>query len=161
VVSLPSETEILITRVFDAPARTIFQAFTTPELVKRWWANEDDEWVVCDIDLRPGGRWRWVFRCGQTTVGFYGEYLEVSAPRRLVYTELFEMPRAPLPEGTSPLVTMTLDDTDGATTMMTLQAQYPSSELRDLVLASGMEAGMQLSYDRLDDVVSDSEPSKV
>ncbi len=157
-VTLPSETEIEITRVFDAPAGTVFQAFTIPELVKQWWADPADEWLVCDIDLRPGGRWRWVFRHGQAEVGFHGEYREVSAPHRLVYTELFEMPRAPLPEDTSPLATLSLTERDG-TTIMTLRSQYPSAELRDLVLASGMEEGMQQSYNRLDDVVSDAEPS--
>ena len=155
VVTLPSEREIEITRVFDAPARTVFTAFTTPELVKRWWAEEDDEWVVCVIDLRPGGRWRWVFRHGQVEVGFHGEYREVSAPHRLVYTELFEMPRAPLPEDTSPLTTLSLEEQDGATTM-TLRSQYPSVELRDLVLASGMEEGMQESMDALEQLVTDT-----
>jgi uncharacterized protein YndB with AHSA1/START domain len=153
VVTVPNDTDIQITRVFGAPARTVFQAFTTPELVKRWWAQEGDEWIVCDIDLRPGGRWRWVFRHGQADVGFHGEYREVSAPHRLVYTELFEMPRAPLPEDTSPLTTMSLEERDGATTM-TLRSQYPTVDLRDLVLASGMEKGMQRSYDRLDEVVA-------
>jgi uncharacterized protein YndB with AHSA1/START domain len=153
VVTLPSGTEIEITRVFDASAGAVFRAFTTPELVKRWWAEEGDEWIVCAIDLRPGGRWRWVFRHGQIEVGFHGEYREVSAPHRLVYTELFEMPRAPLPEDTSPLTTLSLVEEDAMTTM-TLRSQYPSVELRDLVLASGMEEGMQRSYDRLDGVVS-------
>jgi uncharacterized protein YndB with AHSA1/START domain len=157
VVTAPSGLEILITRVFDAPAHLVFRAFTIPELVTRWWAEEADEWLVCDIDLRPGGRWRWVFRHGQTDVGFHGEYREVSAPHRLVYTELFEMPRAPLPEDTSPLTTLSLEEGD-ETTVMTLRSLYPSTELRDLVLASGMEEGMQQSYDRLDDVVSGSEP---
>jgi uncharacterized protein YndB with AHSA1/START domain len=158
VVTLPSETEIEITRVFDAPARSVFRAFTTPELVKRWWADEADEWLVCDIDLRPGGRWRWVFRHGHAEVGFHGEYREVLAPHHLVYTELFEMPRAPLPEGTSPIATLSLEERDG-TTNMTLRSQYPSSDLRDLVLASGMEEGMQRSYDRLDGLVSEGQPS--
>jgi uncharacterized protein YndB with AHSA1/START domain len=158
VVTLPCETDIEITRLFDAPAGSVFRAFTTPDLVKRWWADPADEWLVCDIDLRPGGRWRWVFRHGHAEVGFHGEYREVSAPHRLVYTELFEMPRAPLPEGTSPLATLSLEEKDG-TTIMTLRSHYPSAELRDLVLSSGMEEGMQRSYDRLDDVVSDPEPS--
>jgi uncharacterized protein YndB with AHSA1/START domain len=153
VVTLPSEREIEITRTFDAPARTVFRAFTTPELVQRWWAEEGDEWLVCTIDLRPGGRWRWVFRHGHAEIGFHGEYREVSAPHRLVYTELFEMPQAPLPEDTSPLTTLSLEEKEERTTM-SLRSQYPSVELRDMVLASGMEEGMQRSYNRLDDVVS-------
>ncbi len=155
VVTRPSDTELEITRVFDASARTVFRAFTTPELVKRWWADAGAEWVACDIDLRPGGKWRWVFRLGQGEVGFHGEYREVAAPYRLVYTEIFEMPgTAPPSEDAAPLATMTLVEKDGTTTMR-LRAEYATAELRDLVLASGMEAGMQRSYDRIDDLVSD------
>ena len=135
---------------FPVSARTVFRAFTTPELVKRWWADAGAEWVACDIDLRPGGQWRWVFRLGQAEVGFHGEYREVAAPRRLVYTEVFELPS----EGAAPLATMTLVEKDGTTTM-SLRSEYATAELRDLVLASGMDAGMQRSYDRIDDLVSE------
>ena len=82
VVSLPSDTEILITRAFDAPADLVYKAYTTPELVKRWWGFETSEWLVCEIDLRVGGRWRYVTREeGGFEVAFHGEYRELDAPQ--------------------------------------------------------------------------------
>jgi hypothetical protein len=81
VVTLPSDTEILVTRAFDAPADLVFMAYTTPELVKQWWGFETSEWLVCDIDLRVGGQWRYVTReQGGFEVAFHGEYREISAP---------------------------------------------------------------------------------
>jgi uncharacterized protein YndB with AHSA1/START domain len=151
VVSLPSDTEILITRAFDAPADLVFKAFTTPELVKRWWGYETSEWLVCDIDLRVGGGWRWVFRERDMEVGFHGEYREVAPPHRLVYTEMFEgVPDAD--PANHPVVTVTFDEADGVTTM-TLLSQHATREERDAVLESGMESGMQISYDRLEDLL--------
>ena len=81
-VSLPSDTEILITRQFDAPASLVFKAFTTPELVKRWWGFDSSQWLVCDIDLRPGGTWRYLIKEGDMEVGFHGEYREIDEPTR-------------------------------------------------------------------------------
>ncbi|MGH9025443.1 MAG: SRPBCC family protein [Acidimicrobiia bacterium] len=147
VIALPSDTEILITRVFDAPANLLFKAWTTPELVKRWWGFETSEWLVCDIDLRVGGQWRWVVREGDIEVGFHGEYREIEPPGRLVATEVYEG----FPDG-SALNTMTFAEVDGVTTMTTL-VQHSCQEHRDAHLASGMESGMQISYDRLEDVV--------
>ena len=90
-VTLPSDTEILITRVFDAPAELVFKAWTTPELVKRWWGFETSEWLVCDIDLRVGGTMA-LRRCARATLrsAFHGEYREIADPTRLVSTEVFE-----------------------------------------------------------------------
>jgi uncharacterized protein YndB with AHSA1/START domain len=150
VITLPSETEMLITRVFDAPAELIFRAWTTPELAKRWWGFETSEWLVCEIDLRVGGTWRFVARERDMVVGFHGEYLEIDRPHRLVSTEIYE--GAPNPEESGSVNTMTLDEVDGVTTMTTL-VQYPSQEIRDMVLETGMEDGMQVSYDRLEDLV--------
>ena len=149
-VTLPSDTEMLITRVFDAPAELIFTAWTTPELVKQWWGFETGEWLVCDVDLRVGGSWRWVVKERDMEVGFHGEYREIDRPRRLVSTEAYE--GVPDPEGSASLNIMTLDEVDGVTTMTTL-VQYPSQEIRDAVLESGMESGLQVSYDRLEELV--------
>lgn len=149
VITLPSDTEILITRVFDAPADVVFKALTTPELVRRWWGFETSEWLVCDIDLRVGGQWRYVIREGGMEVGFHGEYREIAAPHRLVSTEVYE--GFPDPDGAS-LNTVTLEEVDGVTTMRTL-VQHSKPEHRDAQLASGMEGGMQVSYDRLEDLV--------
>jgi uncharacterized protein YndB with AHSA1/START domain len=153
VVTLPSDTEYLVTRIFDAPADLVFKASTTPELVKRWWGYETSEWLVCEIDLREGGTWRFVIREHDTEVGFHGEYRGIARPHRLVYTEMFEGVPDPGPDA-YPVVTMTLDEADGATTM-TVLVQHSSQEERDTVLATGMESGMQVSYDRLEDLVQD------
>jgi uncharacterized protein YndB with AHSA1/START domain len=150
VITLPSDTEYLITRVFDAPAELIFRATTTPELVKRWW-GATSEWLVCEIDLRVDGQWRYVIRDSEMEVGFHGEYREIVAPHRLVFTEMYEGVPDPGPEN-YPLNTMTLDEVDGVTTM-TVLVQHTSQEDRDAVLATGMESGMQVSYDFLEDFV--------
>jgi len=149
VITLPSDTEILITRVFDAPADLIFKAWTTPGLVKRWWGFDTSEWLVCDIDLREGGQWRYVIRDDEMEVGFHGEYREIAGPHRLVSTEVYE--GFPDPDGAA-LDTMTLDKVEGVTTMMVL-VQHSCQEHRDAHLASGMESGMQVSYDRLEHLV--------
>ena len=146
VITLPSDTEILITRVFDAPAELIFKAWTTPELIKRWWGFDSSEWLVCEIDARVGGKWRYVIRDSDMEVGFHGEIRELDAPHRMVSTEVFEG----FPDAGS-VNTMTLDDVNGVTTMTTL-IQHESQEHRDMQLASGMEGGMQVSYNRLEDV---------
>lgn len=149
VVSLPSDTEILITRAFDAPAALVFKAWTTPELVRRWWGFETSEWLVCEVDLREGGRWRWVVREQGMEVGFHGEYREIARPHRLVSTEVFEG----FPDGEA-LNTMTLVEVDGVTTMTTL-VQHSCKEHRDGHINSGMEGGMQVSYNRMEDVVAE------
>jgi uncharacterized protein YndB with AHSA1/START domain len=150
VITLPSDTEMLITRVFDAPAELIFRAWTTPELVRQWWGFDTSEWLVCEIDFRVGGTWRFVAREGDMEVGFHGEYREIDAPHRLVSTEVYE--GVPNPEESGSVNTMTLDEVDGVTTMTTL-VQYPSQEIRDAVLETGMEDGMQVSYNRMEDLV--------
>jgi uncharacterized protein YndB with AHSA1/START domain len=150
VITLPSDTEILITRAFDAPAELIFKAFTTPELVRQWWGFETSEWLVCEIDLRVGGQWRYVIRERDMEVGFHGEYHEIDGPHRLVSTEVYEG----FPDAGS-LNIMTLDEVDGVTTMTTL-VQHETQEHRDMQLASGMESGMQVSYDRMEDLVRQS-----
>jgi uncharacterized protein YndB with AHSA1/START domain len=152
VVTLPSDTEYVITRAFDAPAALVFDALTTPELVKRWWGFETAEWLVCEIDLREGGRWRYVIReKDDIEVGFHGEYREISRPHRLVWTEMYEGVPNPGPDK-YPVCTTTLDEVDGVTTLTTV-VQHTSKEDRDAVLSTGMESGMQISYDRLEDLV--------
>lgn len=150
-LTLPSDTQYLVIRRFDAPARLVFKAFTTPELVKRWWSCSTSEWLVCDVDLRVGGRWRFVIREGEMEVGFHGDYRVIEPPYRLVNTEMYEgVPAPPLDE--YPVIDMTLEETDGVTTM-TMLATHASREVRDLVLQSGMESGMQVSYDRMEDLL--------
>jgi uncharacterized protein YndB with AHSA1/START domain len=150
VITLPSDTELLITRAFDAPAPLVFRAYTTPELVRRWWGFETSEWLVCDIDLRVGGQWRYVIRQGEHEVGFHGEFREIAGPHRLVHTEVYE--GVPDADESGALDLVTFDEVDGVTTMAILM-QLPSREIRDMVIESGMESGMQVSYDRLEDLM--------
>ncbi len=148
VFTLPSDTEILITREFDASADLLFQAWTTPELVMRWWAGTRGEVTSAQIDLRIGGAWRWVMTAnGGFEVAFSGKYLEIDRPHRIVRTEVFEM----VPDAESVSAT-TFNETDGVTTLAIL-GRYPSQEHRDAALASGMEGGLQTSLDELEDLI--------
>lgn len=151
-VTLPSDREILITRQFDAPAALIFKAWTTPELVKRWWGFDSSEWLVCEIDLRVGGSWRYVTREeGGYEVAFHGEYREIDAPARIVSTEVFEA----YPDAAA-LNTIVFEERAGVTTM-TINVLHSHQEHRDAHVASGMEAGMQVSMNRLEDTVAELE----
>ncbi|WP_437674527.1 SRPBCC family protein [Sorangium sp. So ce131] len=149
-VTTPSEQEICITRLFDAPRHLVFEAMTKPEHVKRWWGclSEGYSVPVCEIDLRPGGAWRFVNRFPGGEAAFHGEYREITPPSRLVYTEIFEQ----FPDTLS-VVTSVLTE-EGSKTRLTVTTQYPSVEVRDAVLASGMEEGAGLSYDRLEELVA-------
>jgi uncharacterized protein YndB with AHSA1/START domain len=148
-VTTPSDQEIRITRLFDAPRPLVFEAMHEPEHIKRWWGmlGEGYSVPVCEVDLRPGGAWRFVNRTptGQL-VAFRGVYREVVPPERVVYTEIFE----DFPDGES-LVTAEFTEESGKT-RLTLTALYPSVDVRDFVLNTGMEKGAAISYDRLEDV---------
>ncbi len=149
VVTLPSDTTILITRCFDAPAVAVFAAITTPEQVKRWWGGPTAEWQVCEIDLRVGGWWRYVVRDGDSEVGFHGVYRKLEDPNLIVSTEAFEgladFGIDADPDSVASINTTTLDEVDGVTTMTTL-IEHVSQAHRDGHIASGMEGGMQVSY---------------
>lgn len=146
-VSPPSDREITLTRLFDAPRALVFEAMTKPEHVRRWWGALSDEYSlpVCEIDLRLGGEWHFIGKGpkGQAP-DFYGVYKEIAPPDRLVFTEIF----APFPDVES-LVTATFTEEDGKT-RITVTAAYPSIEVRDMVLKTGMEGGAALSYDQLE-----------
>ncbi len=147
-VTLPSDLEILITRQFDAPAPLVFKAWTTPELVKRWWGFDTSEWLVCDIDLREGGSWRYVTREeGGFEVAFHGEFRTIEAPHRIVTTEVFEG----IPDAAA-LNTILFEESGGVTTM-TITSLHTEKAHRDGHIDSGMEGGMQISMNRLEDLV--------
>ena len=150
-VTLPTDEQILITREFDAPKHLVYKAWTTPELVKRWWNAKRGEVTIAEIDLRVGGKWRYVMMAdGGLEVGFHGEYREIVPNERIVSTEVYEgMPEGSPEEGT--LNTLTLTEVDGRTTL-TVLVQAPSKEIRDLIIDSGMEAGMQDAMDLLEQV---------
>ena len=149
-VTTPSDHEIRMTRLFDAPRRLVFDAMTKPEHVKQWWGRLGEGYSVpvCEIDLRPGGAWRFVNRHPKGEAAFYGEYREITPPSRLVFTEIFEQ----FPDSVS---VVTADFTEEAgKTRFTATVRYPSLEVRDMVLASGMARGAGISYDRLEDLVA-------
>jgi uncharacterized protein YndB with AHSA1/START domain len=151
-VTLPSDEQILITREFDAPRDLVYKAFTTPELVRRWWHANRGEMKVAEIDLRVGGAWRYVAVTPDgAEVGFHGEYREIVPNERIVSTEVYE--GAPQPDdgpeqGT--LNTATFAEADGRTTL-TILVEAPSKEIRDAIIESGMEAGMQDALDLLEE----------
>jgi uncharacterized protein YndB with AHSA1/START domain len=147
-VTLPTDDQILITREFDAPAHLVWRAVTEPDLVKRWWGAERGEVTLVEIDLRVGGQWRYVMTAGSggQEVGFHGEFYEIVEGERIVQTEVFEG----FPDAHS-VNTMTLVEADGRTTLTTL-VQHQAPEHRDMHINSGMEAGMQESYDALERV---------
>ena len=148
-VELPQDDQILITREFDAPKHLVFKAYTTPELVKRWWSAKRGSVMVAEIDLRVGGKWRYASVTGDGfEVAFHGEYLEIVPDERLVSTEIYEIPD----QGDSPptVNTATFTEVDGRTTL-TVLVQCPDKQVRDMIIESGMEAGMQDAYDLLEE----------
>jgi len=149
VVTLPTDTQILITRVFDAPKHLVFKAWTTPELIKRWWAGQRGEVTIAEVDLRVGGRWRYVMVANDGfEVAFHGEYREVVPNERVVSTEIYEA----FPD-IEAVATTTFSETDGRTTL-TILVEHPSRETRDAHINSGMEGGMNESMDLLEDVAA-------
>jgi len=147
VVTLPTDTQILITREFDAPRHLVYRAWTTPELIKRWWAGDRGEVTSVEVDLRPGGSWRYVMTAnGGFEVAFHGQYQEVVPGERVVSTEVFEgMPDA------QAVSTATFTERDGRTTLSIL-VQHQSKDNRDAHVNSGMEAGMQEAMSYLENV---------
>jgi uncharacterized protein YndB with AHSA1/START domain len=152
-VTLPSDTEILLTREFDAPVHLVYEATTRPEYVSRWWASMPGyTMTLCEIDLRVGGKWRYVMAGPNGEVAFNGEYREIVPNKRIVNTEVFELfPQA----GT--VVTYTFESRGDKTYLTALQ-QCGSKETRDAIIQSGMEVGAGLSYDLLEQVAQSLVP---
>ena len=144
-VSLPADDQILITREFDAPAQLVWKAWTTPEVVRRWWHANRGEMTVAEIDLRIGGTWRYAMVTPEGfEVAFHGEFREIVPNERLVSTEVYEG----FPEGEA-VDTMTLTEENGRTTL-TILVQHSSKANRDAHIESGMEAGLQDALDLLE-----------
>jgi uncharacterized protein YndB with AHSA1/START domain len=152
-VTLPTDEQILITREFDAPRHLVYEAWTTPELVRRWWPGLRGEMTSAEIDLRVGGQWRYVMvASGGFEVAFHGEFREIVPNERIVNTEVYEMPDAPpLPPEDEPLNIVTFTEAGGRTTL-TLLVHCTSKELRDAIIDSGMEGGIQEGMDLLEQV---------
>jgi uncharacterized protein YndB with AHSA1/START domain len=153
--ALPTDEQILITREFDAPKHLVYKAFTTPDLVKRWWHAKRGEMTIAEIDLQVGGKWRYVMVAdGGMEVGFHGEYREIVPNERIVSTEVFEG----LPEGVSEeegatVNTATFIEADGRTTV-TILVQAANKVSRDAIIESGMEGGLQDALDLLEQVAA-------
>ena len=153
-VTLPTDEQIQITRDFDAPRHLVYKAWTTPELVKRWWGAKRGEVTVAEIDLRVGGKWRYV---GVTPdgfeVAFHGEYREIVPNERLVTTEVYEgMPEGVSEEDAATLNTATFAEADGRT-VLTILVQAKNKTSRDAIIESGMEDGLQDALDLAEELL--------
>lgn len=151
-VELQGDATIMISRHFNAPPDVVFKAWTDPELVKRWWAPQAQgvSMVSCDADLRVGGRFRYVLlNPDGSTLAFSGEYREIEAAQRLLYTQVFE----PMEDAGSALIEVSFTQA-GRQTAVVSRETYPSAEVREMVLASGMEEGMRQTMEQLDRLVS-------
>jgi uncharacterized protein YndB with AHSA1/START domain len=148
-LTLPADDQIHIMREFEAPKHLVYKAFTTPELVKRWWASDLGEVTIAEIDLRVGGTWRYVMVAHEgMEVAFHGEYQELVENEKIVSTEFYE---GAGPDSEPTVNTATFTETDGRTTL-TVLVQCPSPEVRDMIIESGMEHGMQKAYDYMEQV---------
>jgi uncharacterized protein YndB with AHSA1/START domain len=152
-VTTPTDREIVMTRVFDAPRRLVWDAMSKPELLQRWlWGPPGWSMLVCENDVRVGGVFRHVWHGpGGQEMAMRGVYREVVPPERIVRTEAFDLGCAS--QAGEQLATLVLTE-QGGQTLLTLRLLYPSKEARDATLASGMERGVAASYDRLDEVLA-------
>jgi uncharacterized protein YndB with AHSA1/START domain len=149
VLTLPTDTEILMVREFDAPRDLVYKAYTTPELVKRWWAGRRGTVTSVEIDLRVGGQWRYVMTASEGfEVAFHGEYHEIVANDKLVNTEVFEG----APEAGAALVTCTFEDIQEGRTRLSMLTSVDNKEIRDTIIATGMESGAQEGLDILEEI---------
>jgi len=149
VVTLPTDTTILITREFNAPRRLLYRAWTTPELITRWWGGERGEVTSAEVDLRVKGRWRYVMvATGGFEGAFHGEYQEIVPDQLLVATQVYEA----YPE-VEAVATHTFTKRQGRTTL-SIFVQHPTQQTRDAHIQSGMEAGMNEAMDRLEQVAA-------
>ncbi len=150
VVTLPSDTQILITREFNAPVASVYRVFTEPALIRRWWAGHRGTVTSVEVDLRVGGHWRYVMESnGGLDVAFHGQFREVVPDERLVTTEIFE--GVPTTDAPPALCTYTFTERDGSTTL-TLLTEVPDKGTRDAIIDSGMESGMQEGYDLAEEI---------
>jgi uncharacterized protein YndB with AHSA1/START domain len=154
-LTLPAEDQILVTREFDAPRHLVYKAWTTPELVARWWTARRGTARQMEIDLRVGGRWRYVMDADNgMEVAFHGEFKEIVPDERIVSTEVFE--GAPLPpeelEASATVNTATFTEDESGRTTLTILIQCPSPEVREAIIGSGMEDGLQDALELLEEV---------
>jgi uncharacterized protein YndB with AHSA1/START domain len=155
-VSLPSDSAVKVTRQFNAPRELVYKAYTTPSLMERWLLGPPG-WTmsVYEMDVRVGGafRWRWRSIEDGKEFGFHGEFREVSAPGKLVHTEYYDPGDVGGDMGEGALITVELTEKNGVTTVSTLM-DFGTKEARDAAMSTGMTDGMEMSYQRLDELTS-------
>ena len=159
-VSLPSDTEVRVTRDFKAPRELVWRAHTEPKLFQRWIGGYPGwSMPVCEMDVRPGGKYRWSWRSDDDgkEFGFHGDYREVDAPGKIVQAEYFDPGSfgGAMPTNTPAIIHTTFTETNGITTLVVLM-DYGSKEARDAAVSTGMTDGMETSYERLDTLVASS-----
>ncbi len=153
-VSLPSDTEVRVTRDFKAPRTLVWQAHTQPKLIQRWMLGPPGwSMPVCEMDLRPGGKYRWRWRSDETGAefGFFGDFREVDAPAKLSHNEHYD-PGTMTPDmdtSAPAVITNTFTETSGVTTLVT-GMKFASKAIRDTAVSTGMTDGMEMGYQRLD-----------
>jgi uncharacterized protein YndB with AHSA1/START domain len=152
-LTLPTDDQILVEREFDAPRHLVYTAWVTPELVRRWWHAKRGEVIIAEIDLRVGGRWRYVMTTPDgSEVGFHGEYREIIPNERIVTTDIYEgLPEGVSDEDAATLNTATFAESGGRTTL-TLLIQASNKLSRDMIIDSGMENGLQDALDLVEQV---------
>lgn len=155
-VTQPSDREVKVVRTFNAPRDLVYEAHTKPALVQRWMLGPPG-WTmpVCEMDVRVGGayRWRWRSEDGKKEFGFFGKFIEVDAPSKLVHEETFDPGNVggSMPSGEPAIITLVLDESGGITTL-TVTMRFPSKEARDGAVSTGMTNGMEMGYARLDEM---------
>jgi uncharacterized protein YndB with AHSA1/START domain len=152
VVTLPEDTQILIVREFNAPKHLVYRAYTEPDLIKRWWSGERGAVTIAEVDLRVGGTWRYVMTANEGfEVAFHGTFREIAPNEKLVTTEVFEGAPVENEDEDAAVNFVTFTEKDGRTTLTTL-VECHTQEVRDIIIESGMEGGMQEAMDRLEQV---------
>ena len=155
-VTFPSDEEILITRTLNAPRHLVYRAWTTPELVKKWWPGRRGEMTVAEMDFRVGGAWRYVMVAhGEFEVGFHGTYREIVPNERIVNTEVMEMPGAATDSEEGAVVnTVTIEEADGGATTVRIRTDAGSKEVRDMIAQSGMEGGVREQFEIIEELAA-------
>ena len=153
-VTFPSDREILITRTVNAPRHLVYRAWTTPELLKRWWPGRRGEMTVAEMDFRVGGAWRYVMVAhGEFEVAFHGTYSEIVPNVRIVHTEIMETQgAAPDSEEGSVVNTVTFSDADGGATLVSIRTDAGSKDVRDMIAQSGMEGGVREQFELIEEL---------
>lgn len=155
-VTFPSDEEILITCTVNAPRHLVYRAWTTPELVRRWWPGRRGEMTAADMDFRVGGTWRYVMVAhGGFEVAFHGTYREIVPNERIVHTEVMEMPGVPTDGEEGAVVnTVTFEEADGGGTTVSIRTNAGSREVRDMIAQSGMEGGVREQFEIIEELAA-------